>query len=744
MKNIFKLRIAQKLPLLVLAASLFLGLGMGITGYIQGSSSLDKATEEKLLVTVQERKSSLENYLQGIREDLYLISKSSNVAEAITKFNGAWSQLGKDQAAYLQKKYIQENEHPLGEKEKLDFASDGSIYSFTHKVFHPWFRDIQQTREFYDIFLLNDKGDLIYSVFKENDYATNLLNGQWKDSGLGKVYRDAMANPAIGTVVFQDFAPYAPSNDAPASFIATPVFKGDKAIGVIAYQMSISRLNALMNDSTGLGETGEAYIVGTDNLMRSDSRFSDESTILKREIKTEAATAALSGKSGALKGVDYRGEQVKSVYSFVDFLGTRWAVIGEIDQAEFFAPIASMRNNMLMIGFGLLVLVCAVGYLFSRQIANKLVEITKAMMQLSDGNLDVEVPAQDTGDEVGDMAQSLQVFKDNAIEQKRLEAEAKEAEAAAAERERVEREREEERLNKERERERLEAEEKAARAERITEIIKEFENRISSIMETLTGSANQLQVTANDLVSTADGTRNLSSDVSVASQEASSNVQTVASAAEELSASIGEISRQVTQATDVSEEAVSEAESTTVSVGELATAAQKISEVVEMINDIAGQTNLLALNATIEAARAGDAGKGFAVVASEVKSLATQTARATEEIAQQIDGMQSATDGAVEAISKIGNVIRTIREATVGISSAVNEQNAATTEISRSVQEASNGTSQVNSKIGEVSEKSEETGQAANNVLSASDALESLSKDLNSVIDSFLNDIRAA
>jgi len=739
-----QLRIAHKLPLLVLLASVLIGLGMGVVGYVQGSSSVEKVYQQKLEVALANKKNALESYLTALTEDLSIVASNPNTADAIEQFGNSWKLIKGNQTEILQKSYIADNPNPLGEKDKLDFSPENKVYDFVHKKFHPWFRELQQARHYYDVFLFDTEGNLVYTVFKENDYATNLVNGPWKDTGLGKVYRGVIANPTAGQYAFDDFASYAPSNDAPASFIATPVFKDGKLIGVLGYQMSITRLNNLVNDSTGLGESGEAYLVGRDHLMRTDSRFSEESTILKREVKTATVDAALNGEAGARIIEDYRGVVVKSVYDFVDFLGVRWAIISEIDEAEYLSPVVDMRNNMMLIGFFLIILVSAIGYFFARQIVAKLVSITGAMMKLSEGDLETDIPAKDAADEIGDMAKSLQVFKDNAIEQRRLEAEAREAEKQAAERDRVEREREEARKAEEMERERQEAEAKAARAEKVTNIIREFEGRISSIMSTLTGSADQLQKTANTLVLTADGTRDLSGEVSVASQEASSNVQTVASAAEELSASISEITRQVTQATDVSEDAVQEAETTTTSVSHLADAAKKISEVVEMINDIAGQTNLLALNATIEAARAGEAGKGFAVVASEVKSLATQTAKATDEIAQQIAGIQHATDGAVTAIGNIGGVIRTIRESTVSISSAVNEQNAATTEISRSVQEASNGTSQVNAKIGEVSEKSTETGYAASDVLSASEALDALAKDLNKVVDGFLDDIRAA
>ncbi|MEP3246316.1 MAG: methyl-accepting chemotaxis protein [Sneathiella sp.] len=738
------LRISQKLPLLIIGASLVLGLSLGFLGYFQGSSAVDLEVKNKLEVVFHARKLSLSTYLTSIQEDLKVTALNPTVVMALKEFEKSWGEIDGNQKDKLQKSYITENSFPTGEKEKLDFANDGTAYSEVHKKYHPWFREALYTHDYYDIFLLDMKGNLVYSVFKELDYATNLETGEWKDSGLGEVFRASSAGASKDHQAFVDFKPYAPSSDAPASFIGAPVYENGSQIGVLVFQMSISRINALMQEPRGLGESGESYIVGQDYLMRSDSRFSEESTILQREVRTEASEDALAGNSGVKTMDDYRGVLVKSVYGPFTFMGATWGILAEIDESEYSEPIHKMQFMLASSGLILLLAVAAVGIFFTRSISANLASITASMKDLASGNLEAEIPTDVGRDEIGEMSEALQVFKDSAVEQRRLEEEAKEAATQAAERDRQDREREAKQMEQERERERIEAAEKEQRAETITAIIHSFEEKISSLLGTLTGAATELQGTANTLVHTADGSRQLSNDVAQASEEASANVQTVASAAEELSASIGEISRQVKQASNVSEDAVNEAESTTNSVSDLADAAKKISEVVSMISDIAGQTNLLALNATIEAARAGDAGKGFAVVASEVKSLATQTAKATEEIGSQISGMQIATDGAVSAIGNIGDVIRSIREATVTISTAVSEQNEATNEISRSVQEASSGTNLVTTKIGEVSSKSNETGSAASQVLTASDSLNTVATSLKSDIETFLQEIRAA
>jgi methyl-accepting chemotaxis protein len=286
--------------------------------------------------------------------------------------------------------------------------------------------------------------------------------------------------------------------------------------------------------------------------------------------------------------------------------------------------------------------------------------------------------------------------------------------------------------------------ERQKRTDQTNAAIAEFDTAMKSVLSSITAAAGQMQTTAKTLTATVDETGRRSTAVTAASEEASTNVQTVASAAEELSSSISEISRQVQESTKITNGAVNEAAQTNQTVQSLAEAAQRIGEVVKLINDIAGQTNLLALNATIEAARAGEAGKGFAVVASEVKSLANQTAKATEEIGAQISAIQSATHASVDAIKGIGSTIGRVSEIATSIASAVEEQGAATQEIARNVQQAAAGTADVSSNITGVAQAAGETGRATEDVRRASEELGKQAHVLQAEVDKFFSKVRAA
>ncbi len=404
---------------------------------------------------------------------------------------------------------------------------------------------------------------------------------------------------------------------------------------------------------------------------------------------------------------------------------------------------SSVTTSIILL-IAVVILGLGAGFIVLSRVIRPINALSETMDVLAQGNLDVEIPFADHRDEMGDMASSVQVFKDNAIARRTMEAQQREQEEE--DRKRKEEEAEEKRRQEEERRVREEQQAEEARTERrnaMLALADDFEASVMAVVEGVSGSAGEMEGAAGGMASTAEDTSQKSNVVANAAQQASSNAQMVASAAEELSASVREITGQTTQSSAAARDAVTRTENAGKDIAELVDAAQKIGDVVKLINDIAEQTNLLALNATIEAARAGDAGKGFAVVASEVKSLANQTANATQEISEQVGSMQQATNTAVSAMDEIKSIIGEIESTSVSIASAVEEQDASTQEIARNVAEVSTGTEEVTSNIHAVNEGATSTGTAATEVLSAAQLLTQQSTELRTQVETFLKTIRS-
>ncbi|MBR0838731.1 HAMP domain-containing protein [Bradyrhizobium liaoningense] len=385
-------------------------------------------------------------------------------------------------------------------------------------------------------------------------------------------------------------------------------------------------------------------------------------------------------------------------------------------QAAEEATRASIKFWMwVALGCSILLVGC-MSFFTGRSIATALVAMIRSMTGLANGDTSVAIPGVGRRDEIGEMADAVEVFRTNMVEAERLRAEQAEAEARGRERRKAD----------------------------MQKLADSFEGAVGEIIETVSSAATELEASSNTLTQAAERGNGLATAVAAASEEASANVQSVSSASEEMASSISEISRQVQESARVADVAVGQAERTNARVAELTKAASRIGDVVDLINTIAAQTNLLALNATIEAARAGEAGKGFAVVATEVKALAGQTAKATGEISQHIGAIQTATEDSVGAIKEIGDTIARMSEISSTIAAAVEEQGAATQEISRNIQHAAQGTSEVSANIGDVQRGAGETGAASAQVHSAAQSLSQESNRLKNEVARFLESVRAA
>lgn len=401
-------------------------LATSAINFVDTRHTLLMKSEQKLGAITRLQSERVSDFFTRLDQDLTLRSQDHVVAEALAAFTRAFA-LYDNPMEDLQRIYIEDNPHPNGEKDALTEAGTGDSYDRTHARYHPYFDALQDAMGYYDVFLFDTEGNLVYSVFKELDYATNLETGEWRDTGLGRAFRGANTATMDAPTYFDDFAPYAPSYDAPAAFFARPVFDTNgERIGVLAFQAPIGAINEMMSSIDGVAGIRDAILVGPDRLQRNDSPYTEVDDVLQTRLDADYVSDGIAGGSGDLLGANQAGEALLISYRPVELFGARWVVIVNQTTAELDAAVRKTLWQTALVALVATAIGLAVMMVFARSISRPLSKLTDTVEEIANKNFDVEVPARDRGDEIGHIAGSVESFR-----QKLVVAEANALEVAA-------------------------------------------------------------------------------------------------------------------------------------------------------------------------------------------------------------------------------------------------------------------------------------------------------------------------